>query len=239
MAYIKLDHVKSTNDYVKSHMDELQHFDIVYTTNQTNGKGRRTNQWYSTKESLTFSICLKTTLSQEAFSLIPFYTGSILHQVLSTFSNDLLIKWPNDLLLKQKKVAGILTESIIQQDQISLIVGIGLNVNHTKFPLDLADKAISLRQVLHRSIPMNILLNDICQRFIDQFDHYCLYPQDVLKYCENHLAYKNQNITFHHQHHVVEGTLIGIHPKGYLTIQIGNKLHHFLSGEVKQIQQNQ
>ena len=235
MALIKLESTQSTNEYVKLNRDQLQNFDVVYTFHQTHGKGRKQNLWYSSKDSLTFSICIKTTLTHQILSTIPFFTGYILHQALIPFSNHLWIKWPNDILLEHKKVAGILTESIIQHNHVTLIVGIGINVNQTTFPDDLTDKAISLRQVTSKTIPLEELLNQITHQFISQFNDYIKHPQDVINYCQHHLAYKGQTITFQHQNKEMIGQLKGINSKGHLIVQIGNQQVTYLSGEIKQI----
>ena len=136
----------STNDYLKDLLTEEKVLSgtVVTTNHQTAGKGQRGNSWESNKgENLTFSFYLEplgiTPANQ--FGLNYFVTLSIysfLSHVLLD-SSYLKIKWPNDIYVGDKKIGGILIENqIIANQVVSAVVGVGLNLNQSKFNIPTA-----------------------------------------------------------------------------------------------------
>lgn len=235
MSIIELKQINSTNDYIKNHLKNLKHFDVITTLNQTKGKGRRHNQWYSDENSLTFSLLIQDALHKTAIQLMPFYVAYLMRQIISAYTSKVQIKWPNDLLINNKKVSGILIESIIQGDKIHLIIGIGLNINQTGFPDSLKQTATSLKQVLNKTLDKKAILNDIVDSLISQFDDYKNKPQKILAYCNQHLAYKNQIIQFQNHQGIQTGKCLGIDHNGHLIMDIDGIQKSFVSGEIQSI----
>lgn len=108
------------------------HGTVVIANEQTKGKGRMGRTWYSSKnKGVWMSIILRPKLVPQQATLLTLLTATVLADVLSRITtNSVTIKWPNDILMHDKKLAGILTEMQAEQDQIQyVVVGIGLNVN--------------------------------------------------------------------------------------------------------------
>jgi BirA family biotin operon repressor/biotin-[acetyl-CoA-carboxylase] ligase len=126
----------STNDYAKSILNTLQEGAVIIADRQIAGKGRCQRHWYSPDGGLWFSIVLKPKNQYIASLLI----GVALCDGLKVFAVEPRIKWPNDILINSKKVAGVLTEIV----QDTIIVGIGVNVNISTFPHHLNKTATSL-----------------------------------------------------------------------------------------------
>ncbi len=125
----------STNDEILSFL--LQNpFDFfgVFTLNQTKGRGQYGNSWQNTAgKNLAFTIAIKSESSFSA-NFINFCTAVFLRRFVAKLtSKNVKIKWPNDLILNQKKIAGILIEKKKIQDTEYFIIGIGLNVLQENF----------------------------------------------------------------------------------------------------------
>src|SRR5260370_30182750 len=121
---------------------------VVLAEEQTAGRGRAGRAWHSERAmGIYATLLLRPKLAPVQAPLLTMMAGLSTHsavQALTGLTVDL--KWPNDLLVRGKKAGGILTEMHAEPGQIRLvIVGIGLNVNQEKFPVDLADIATSLR----------------------------------------------------------------------------------------------
>ncbi len=128
--------IESTNEYAKHNLNNLTDGDVVIADEQTKGKGRLGKDWYSPKSGLWFSLVLRSSDSQ----LAPLAIGLALCDALEGLGFKARIKWPNDIVINSKKVAGIL----IEVENHRLIVGIGMNTNILKFPEPLANEATSL-----------------------------------------------------------------------------------------------
>ena len=107
------------------------------------------NSWYSGRgDNLLFSLLIypRQLPANESF-ILSRVTSLALKNLLDSFTDDIRIKWPNDIYWKDKKIAGILIENDIQGTEIdNTVIGIGLNVNQQIFPVDLANP-VSLRQI--------------------------------------------------------------------------------------------
>ncbi|MEJ2543742.1 MAG: biotin--[acetyl-CoA-carboxylase] ligase [Calditrichaceae bacterium] len=168
----------STNDFaMRLAKDGAPEGTIVLTEYQKSGKGRQNKPWHASRgENLLMSILLRPELEIEMVQKIALATATILIDAIEDFYknrkikiSELEVKWPNDILLKGKKVGGILAESKLQNKRMeALIIGIGLNVNstYTEFPEDIRDLAISLKDV----IGQETTIEDMCCFFLKRFE---------------------------------------------------------------------
>jgi BirA family biotin operon repressor/biotin-[acetyl-CoA-carboxylase] ligase len=136
---IKLNAIPSTNDFLKERYQKGNCIDgeLVWANEQTKGRGQRQRQWISTAEnSLTFSVyrSYANFHSRNAFMVSAAAATGIINALKVIGIPDLKIKWPNDILSCNKKVAGILIENIFKKSQLKAsIIGVGLNVNQLSF----------------------------------------------------------------------------------------------------------
>jgi BirA family biotin operon repressor/biotin-[acetyl-CoA-carboxylase] ligase len=164
----------------------------VVASHQTHGKGRRGHTWVSKKgESLlvTFAFSLPlNSLHLESLGLVAAHSLSTLLKP----HFPIQIKWPNDLLIQEKKVAGILCEVSQKQDALHLFLGIGLNVNQTEFP-PLDFPATSLRLASHHPWDIPSLLSSLQTSLQNDLHLFRLHGFEPFKApVENLLAYRNQ-----------------------------------------------
>ena len=144
--YSQLD---STNEEAWEMIDEgVKSGTVIITDRQLSGKGRNGTKWQSkANRSLTFSVVIKpNNLSGSMSGVFPLLTGVAIVRALHDMHIDGGLKWPNDIMVKGKKLGGILCESRIQGKSIKwVVIGIGINVNQVGFG-DL--NAISLKAIL-------------------------------------------------------------------------------------------
>lgn len=165
MTVIKLNATASTNDYLRNlcTVQSLENYTTVTTEIQTQGKGQRGNKWISEPhKNLILSTLIKDTLTihSSIFDLNIAISMAIVSALQHFKIPKINIKWPNDILADGKKIAGILIEnSFSGSNSISSIVGIGLNVNQTRFE-DLP-RASSLKNLTGKEFDKDEILNAI------------------------------------------------------------------------------
>jgi len=115
---------------------------VLLALDQTAGRGRRGAAWFSAPgESLAFSILLRPDEPKALWPRLSLAAGISVAEAVESFGPATGIKWPNDVWIGRRKVAGILVEA----DRDFAIIGIGLNVNSTAFPKEIAEIATSVR----------------------------------------------------------------------------------------------
>lgn len=157
---ICLDCVDSTNNYAKKLADEgAPHGTVVVTDHQTGGRGRRGNSFLSPAgKGLYLSVLLRPELPPaEVINLTAWIAVAVCDAIEQVTGERPGIKWTNDLILRQKKLCGILTEMGLEAESDALqyvVAGIGINISQTEadFGEDVSSLAISLEQALGRRI---------------------------------------------------------------------------------------
>ncbi len=145
LEFEKLD---STNEYALQLLgnNDVVEGTVIYTHHQQKGRGQMGTTWLSDAHAnLTFSVILYPTFlsSNQQFYLNKAVTLACIQSLTGYFGEDVKIKWPNDIFVNARKIAGILIQNIIQGDHIKAsIIGIGLNVNQTSWPEDIQATSI-------------------------------------------------------------------------------------------------
>jgi BirA family biotin operon repressor/biotin-[acetyl-CoA-carboxylase] ligase len=173
---VVLDSVDSTNKYAADRLSlpELPHGSVILAHEQTEGRGQRGRTWSSAKGlDLTFSIVLRPShlkasdqfvLAKVAALAVQEVVEEVLRVAAGLGGGPVCVKWPNDVLVGHRKVAGILIQNELVGERVAAaIIGIGLNVNSTE--LQAGPDATSLR--LEAGLPQDRmgLLDRLCERF--------------------------------------------------------------------------
>ncbi|HRE42173.1 MAG TPA: biotin--[acetyl-CoA-carboxylase] ligase [Ignavibacteria bacterium] len=160
--------IESTNLYAKS--SNLDEDSLVITDYQISGKGRFGRVWKSIPGlNLCFTLVKKLPLNLDELQLLNLYTAyslvCVLKNLFPKLEKKLILKWPNDILLSNKKICGILIEvQNLKNKNKKFLIGIGLNVNQTDFPNDISENASSLKKESKQSSDISresILINFI------------------------------------------------------------------------------
>ena len=161
--------------------DGAEHGTVVVADKQTAGKGRRGRTWESPSgTNLYFSILLRPEIETEKAPMMTLIMAYSVAKVLrENWNLQAKIKWPNDLVLADKKICGILTEMSLAGMKIdSVVVGTGINVNVKEFPEELREKATSLYLESKQIFDRKKLLNEVLKEFWKQYNRF-LEVQDL------------------------------------------------------------
>jgi BirA family biotin operon repressor/biotin-[acetyl-CoA-carboxylase] ligase len=163
----------STNDDALAAPPE--HGALFVAEEQTAGRGRRGSRWLSRKgENLLLSVILRRAIAPEAASALSLAVGLALRDALALRVNDpVLLKWPNDIVVHGKKLAGILMESRMDGKKLSaLVAGVGLNVKMTEPDPEIAETATSLALLGATDLERESLLVDVLLELDRRVDEY-------------------------------------------------------------------
>lgn len=190
--------IGSTNDEALAWAAQgAPHLSLVLADEQTAGRGRLSRRWL-TPPGVALALSLILRPSPEESVLPSLYTGLgalALVEALKGYGLGAEIKWPNDVLLQGRKVAGILVETVWMGERIeSVIVGIGVNVlAGSAPPLEALDfPAISIEQALGRPIERLDMLHDLLKHLLEWRPR--LGSAAFLKAWEGHLAYRGETV---------------------------------------------
>jgi BirA family transcriptional regulator, biotin operon repressor / biotin---[acetyl-CoA-carboxylase] ligase len=160
--------VDSTNNYAASSLklSEVVEGTVVMAYEQTAGRGQRGNYWFSGAGlNLTFTVILRPSFLQPSSQFVLNQMVSVaLINYLKSIGIEAVIKWPNDILVDEQKIAGILIENVLRGEMIeSSAVGIGLNVNQDVFPVDLKASSILRETGLQRNLSkeLDVILREL------------------------------------------------------------------------------
>ena len=132
MEFCYLEEIDSTNKYAKENIKNLSDMTVVYTYNQTNGRGRLNRKWNNTGyDNIYASIVLKPSSEmKEVYSNLTQYLCVVLAKTFEEYNVVPKIKWPNDIQINGKKISGILAEGVIEAGRLEgLVLGFGVNLN--------------------------------------------------------------------------------------------------------------
>jgi len=134
---------------------------IIVAESQKKGYGRKGNTWFSPKGGLYFSVVLPKSKIED-LQILTILSAFIIAKVIKEeFGLEPFIKLPNDVWLRGKKIAGVLTENVVGKEVRFSVMGIGLNTNIEKFPKELEDRATSLKIELGREVENEEILKKI------------------------------------------------------------------------------
>lgn len=157
--------IDSTNTYLKKHVDELEDMTFLSSDYQSAGRGRNQRNWSSSKGlNLMFSLLIKDEKVLDQYSCLSILCAYSIIKVLEEYGvDDVMIKWPNDVFVRDGKICGILLEGISHERLEAVICGIGLNVNQTDFDGDMIHEPVSMKRVLNEDIDIVSLRKRVYQ----------------------------------------------------------------------------
>lgn len=141
------------------------HFTAVVADRQTGGRGRMDRSWHSEIGGLYVTLVLRPNLPVVESHKVCFAAGlELVHTIRETVGVAATVKWPNDLLVGERKLAGMLSEMEASGDLVTFVnIGIGLNVNND--PTDREPSSVCLKSLLGRTVSRRELLSDFLDRF--------------------------------------------------------------------------
>jgi BirA family biotin operon repressor/biotin-[acetyl-CoA-carboxylase] ligase len=239
-SYLYLESVNSTSTYLAAMGPaEAVHGTVVAADHQTAGRGRMQRTWFSPPgTNLYFSILLRPDIVPVQAPQLALVTAAALLKVLKNKFTGLHpeVKWPNDILVQGRKLAGILCEMHAEVDRIHhVIIGIGMNVNSKRdsYPGELRDSAISLRDATGKVSSRQELIAAILTEMEKCYERWLkegLLP--FIEFLEENSAIKDREITVVLQNGEIPGIARGLSGDGSLILETPDGRHSLASGEV-------
>lgn len=224
---IVLDSVDSTNDYLKKLGNEgCENGTVVAAREQTRGKGRLGRTWQSKKDDgIAFSVLLRPNVAPSEVSAITPLAGLAVCKAIREYTKlDCVIKWPNDIIVGRKKLVGILTEMSAEFDAVEYVItGIGINVDHTSFPEEIAFKATSLLLETGRHVDKNEFLACVVEHIENEFvkNNLELTPTALSEYTDL-CATVGRSVTFQRGTRRISGMAVGVSEHGELKVMMSD-----------------
>lgn len=225
MNYIALEEIDSTNNYAKSNIENFADKTVIHALRQTSGRGRLSRKWVDFGEgNLFMSIILKPSDTfNEIYPNITQYLSVCLAKVLETYGLKPQIKWPNDVLINGKKIAGILSESVMQGGLFKgLVVGIGVNLNAQQQDVDsVPDKIVTAMNLeLGVTIDCNSFMKNLVDEFFLNYDSFLENGFEIIKQDYiNRNCFLNKELNVQMFNNIETGIAKGVSDSGALILQ--------------------
>lgn len=235
---IVLDSVGSTNDYLKELGNNgCREGVVVAAREQVRGKGRLGRVWQSKRdENIAFSFLLRPNIVPGGVGAVTPLAGLAMCKALREISGlDCKIKWPNDIIVGQKKLVGILTEMTAEFDAVEYIItGIGVNVDQAVFPEEIEYKATSLLLETGRHYDKNKLLSAMLNHLeFELMRNNLRMSQTALNEYSDLCATIGKGITFTRGSRRISGMAVGVAENGELKVMLSDgSICSIYSGEV-------
>lgn len=227
----------STQNWILKNIDLIVPGDVIWTSNQTAGKGRLHKKWITLPHAcLTFSLIVKAFSNNTLNTLITQISAVTVGDFLESLGIKYVFKWPNDILINNKKVAGIKAD--YQNILKMIIIGIGINVNLSEEQINtlpVEQSITSLQIERHNKYDMKNLLFQCLSVFKQNLD---IIPRDGKNYFldklrKNSYLKRRDILQVKVDNKVITGNYQGIDTEGRIQIQDSkNHLHKFWSGEL-------
>lgn len=217
----------STSDYIKRNYLSLPSKTVVAAENQTGGHGRLGRSWSGGPDSATFSLLLKGEEYAASLPLLPFAAGEAVALTLEKHLAQPLLKWPNDVYLGAKKVAGILLEGLYEGGEfLGVVLGVGINLNNREFPSGL-ENATSLYLYSKRPVDKGSFVKEVLEELEPRLSR----PAPSLDYFSSHDYLRGKEIRLDYYGENLEGIARGIDRQGRLLLESNGAIKAVSSGE--------
>lgn len=239
MNIIRLEEVDSTNLYAKKNLVNLPDKSIIIANRQTAGRGRFDRNWIDLgNDNIFMSIILKPSDNfMQCYPNLTQYLSLVTCKTFDEYGLDTKIKWPNDVLINGKKIAGILSETVMHGNIFNgLVLGIGINLNADKESLSLIkDKeatALNL-EISTDKVNKEEFLNKLLFKFFDNYDKFL--ANGFVEIKDEYLSracFLNSNVSVKVFNKEQSGIAKTITDSGELVVERDNKELVFTMGDI-------
>jgi BirA family biotin operon repressor/biotin-[acetyl-CoA-carboxylase] ligase len=195
-------------------------FTVVIAGRQTSGRGRLNRQWVSDDGGLYFTMVLRPNIPVALSSRMSFLASLTMAYVLrQMYQIEAAVKWPNDILVKERKLSGMLSELEAEADRVFFInIGMGINVNND--PTGVEAGAISLKNILGREISRIRLLASFLDEFEDRLENVDF--ENVISEWKKYAVTLQRQVRIVTQREVSEGLAVDVDENGALIVKLAD-----------------
>jgi BirA family biotin operon repressor/biotin-[acetyl-CoA-carboxylase] ligase len=238
---LRFDSIDSTNSEALRHARlNAEEGLCIVARQQTAGRGRQGRMWISPKDAgLFLSVVLRPKLEARLLPLITLASAISVYDALAGLWLAPDIKWPNDILVKEKKTCGILAETAETDRGLAVVVGIGINLNSDSFPSELANTATSLEAELGRAVSSSDIEEPLLKSFDLWYGRLCEPDGDqviVSEWARRSTYFQGKKVRAALSSGNVTGVTEGLEPNGALRIRAEDgTLTIVQAGDVEQL----
>jgi len=234
----------------------IQHFDTLDSTNkavlrqaglgakeglvvvakaQTDGKGRLGRSWETLDDALAMSLLLRPKIATSDIPKLSLLAAVALYEALSLFAPSIGIKWPNDLLINGKKIAGILTEMNVDKHGVAVVIGMGININPPLqgWPSDMRTPPTSLNQHSQQKVTKDAVLQAVLETLDTWYSRFLKdgFTPVFDAWQKAHLA-NGKNVSVYDGKHYIQGIALGLAEDGRLRLLVNGQEQRIIAGDV-------
>jgi BirA family transcriptional regulator, biotin operon repressor / biotin---[acetyl-CoA-carboxylase] ligase len=239
--FVYTDEVDSTNSFLMERENKFNtNGTVILAEKQNKGKGRKDRVWYSAKgQNLTFSVLINNKkMLKNNINHINFAAAiSAGTAIENRYQLNTDMKWPNDVIVKGKKISGILLESVSSGSTIErLVVGVGINVNQNSFHgASFKIEPTSIFLETGNVVDRETLLAEFLNIFEENLIKLMKQPEDIMKDWKNKCGMIGERITIDDNGKIRSGIFDDIDNNGYLLFRSGGKIETIHFGDVSLI----
>ena len=235
--FVYTEEIDSTNSYL---LDKSNKFNtngtVLLAEKQNKGRGRKDRVWYSSKgQNLTFSILItEKKFFLEKINLINFAASlSVAQSIENLYQLRTELKWPNDILINGKKIAGILLESTSQGSSIDrLVIGIGINVNQAVFQGVFTIPPTSIKNEINENSDREKFLSEILNTFEENLEKLPKGSDEIMKDWKVRCRMIGEKISITEDEKTRYGIFDDVDDEGFLLLKSKGKIEKIHFGDV-------
>ena len=223
MEILRYDSLSSTNAVLlEMSKKSAKSWTAIWTSDQTQGKGYAGNVWTSEKnKNIAVSLLIINNLNYSELIYFNEWVCNCICELLENYSNEVFVKWPNDIIIKNKKVCGVLIETYKSDNQMNIIIGIGLNVNQEDYSH--LPKAGSIFTQTGKKLDLEEILSDLLTKLESSYD----FIQNknwnsIIETYNSNLFRKNKVSAFQSENQIFNGIIQEVNELGLLKVKLEN-----------------
>ncbi len=233
--FVYLDECDSTNDFLFSTKEYTKDGTVILSEFQAKGKGRKDRIWESSKgQNLTLSIMLRRDIKPKSLNIINLGASlAVAHTLENLYQLNVELKWPNDILVKRKKIAGILLESSSRGNKIEkVVIGIGINVNQVGFQGKFIIPPTSVKKEFGETVSRERLLSELLNNLEETFEICASNPAKIIEDWKERCNMIGETIKITENDEIKFGIFSNIDNDGYLILKQKEKTEKIHFGDV-------
>lgn len=214
--------IDSTNTYAKTNICDIEHGTIIVSETQSSGRGRQGNHWDSQKgKGLWMSIVVKPKINiTDSIKITSVVALGVRKGIKNIINESVHIKWPNDIIINKKKVCGILVESVISGENIGgIVIGIGINVSHSKDYFEKIDYASSINIESISTVSREEVFISVVNAVEMELDTFFITKKLDIKELKNHSVFYGKNVKVIKKDSEILGKVIDFLEDGQIVIE--------------------
>ena len=235
---IILDETESTNRDAMAEADRgAEEGLVIFSHQQHGGRGRLGRRWHTVSDSIACSVLLRPKLAPEQVPQLSLLTSVALHDGLGKFAHDLRIKWPNDILYHNAKLAGILTEMRAEPGHVHAVVlgfGINLSTPSSGWPEDITQRVTDLHTISGKKYSRVEVAAAVLTALDEWYDIYLKqgFAPIHAAWWQAHAA-SGQQVRVHDGHGYIDGIATALDEDGALLLETNRGTQRIIAGDLE------